>query len=124
MKEFLLAKWRIFFGRLIQAAPPCLLLMVQGNFSAIELKHWVIAVQTGVLTGIIAIAVSFCFREKDWHENKYVLAAITSICTAIADRITHPTHFGNDVSEALVTGMAAGLLCFVMAHTNLDKRLR
>jgi hypothetical protein len=117
-------KWRIFFGRVVQATPACLMAMVSGNMLALTINHWIVALKTGALTGLIAIGVSFAFKDKDWHENKFVLAAITALCTAVADRVVHPTHFGGDLTEALVTGMAAGLLCLAIAHTKLDKALR
>lgn len=90
--------------------------MVQGNVTAITVEHWIKALQTGVIAGIVAIILSFTQLEE-FRDNRYATAGITGFLTAVADYVTHPTHFGGLTTEALVTGIAAGLLCFTFART-------
>jgi len=41
---------------------------------------------------------------------KYSPAIILGVCTFVADLLVHPTHFYQWYSEALATGIGAGLL--------------
>jgi hypothetical protein len=49
-------------------------------------------------------------------DNKYTIAGLTGFATAVADYLIHPTHFGGEFTEALVTGLAAGLLCLALSN--------
>lgn len=107
-------KFEIFIRRLSEAAPSCLLMMVQGNVFALTLTHWAKAIQTGALTGALAVVVSFSAR-KELQDNKFVIAGLTGFLTAISDFVTHPSHFGGPSSEAITTGIGAGLLCLALS---------
>ena len=52
--------------------------------------------------------------KKAWYQNfmqhKYSPAIILGVCTFVADLLVHPTHFYTWYSEALATGVGAGLL--------------
>lgn len=95
------------------------MMMVQGNVHALTFSHWIKALQTGVLTGALAVLVSFSGR-KELQDNKFVMAGLTGFLTAIADFATHPTHFGGPSTEAIATGIGAGLLC--LAFSNIGKK--
>jgi hypothetical protein len=112
-------KFEIFIRRLSESTPACLMMMVQGNVLALTATHWAKAIQTGAITGTLAVAVSLLGR-KDLQENKFVIAGLTGFLTAIADFMTHPTHFGGESTEAIVTGIGAGLLC--LALSNIGKK--
>jgi hypothetical protein len=114
MTEILKQKTEIFVRRLSEATPSCLMMMVQGNVLALTLTHWGKALQVGGLTGILAVLVSFSGR-KEPQENKFVIAGLTGFLTAIADFLTHPTHFGGPSTEAIATGIGAGLLCLALS---------
>jgi hypothetical protein len=108
-------KLEIFIRRLSEATPSCLMMMVQGNVLALTLTHWGKALQTGALTGALAVLVSFSGR-KELQENKFVIAGLTGFLTAIADFLTHPTHFGGPSTEAITTGVGAGFLCLALSQ--------
>jgi hypothetical protein len=114
MKTILISRGNILMRRISEATPACLMVMVQGNIAAITPEHWIKAFQTGILAGIGAVILSFA-PINEWRDNKYTIAGTTGFVTAIADYLTHPTHFGGPTTEALVTGMAAGLLCIVFS---------
>jgi hypothetical protein len=107
-------KLNIFIKRFSEAMPACLMVMVQGNALALSVNHWIKACQTGALAGLIMVGLSFTPR-KDLMDNKYAVAGLTGFATAVADYFVHPTHFGGEFTEALVTGIAAGLLCLALA---------
>lgn len=107
-------KFEIFARRVSEATPSCLMIMVQGNVMSLTFSHWLKALQVGVLTGAMAVLVSFSGR-KELQENKFVIAGLTGFLTAVADFMTHPTHFGGPTTEAITTGIAAGLLCLALS---------
>jgi sorbitol-specific phosphotransferase system component IIC len=114
-------KVKIFFRRFSEAMPACLMVMVQGNPLALSLGHWLKACQTGAIAGLIMVGLS-CTPRKDLMDNKYTIAGLTGFVTALADYFVHPTHFGGEFTEALVTGIAAGLLC--LAFSGLKKEAK
>ncbi len=114
-------KINIFIRRFSEAMPACLMVMVQGNALALTLHHWIKACQTGALAAIIVVGLSFTPR-KEMMDNKYAVAGLTGFATSIADYLMHKTHFGGEFTEALVTGIAAGLLC--LALSNIKKEAK
>jgi hypothetical protein len=115
MKEKLNILWR----RIVEATSSCLVMMTQGNILAITIGHWITAIKTGFLTGIMAVAIAV-FGNQKMQDNKYVVAGMTGFLTTISDLFIHPSHFGGVHTEAIVTGIGAGLLC--LALSNLGKK--
>lgn len=107
-------KIEIFIRRISEATPSCLIIMTQGNVFALTFNHWVKALQVGMLTGVLAVLVSLSGR-KELQDNKYVIAGLTGFLTTIADFLLHPSHFGDIHTEAVVTGVGAGLLCLALS---------
>jgi hypothetical protein len=105
----------ILWKRIVEATSSCLIMMTQGKVLAITLGHWIAALKTGFLTGIMAVAVAV-FGNQKMQENKFVVAGITGFLTAIADLCVHPSHFGGVNTEAIVTGIGAGLLCLALSQ--------
>jgi len=112
--DFLKSKLEIFVKKLSEATPSCLMIMVQGNALALTSQHWIKAIQTGATTGLLAVFISLSGR-KELQENKFVIAGMTGFLTAIADFAAHPSHFGGESTEAITTGIAAGLLCLALS---------
>jgi hypothetical protein len=111
-------KFQIFLKRLSEATPSCLMMMVQGNALALTFPHWIKALQVGGMTGLLAVLVSFSGR-KELHENKFVIAGLTGFLTAISDFALHPSHFGGPSTEAIATGIGAGLLCLALSNVKV-----
>jgi hypothetical protein len=93
-----------------ESTAACLLTMVQGNILALTLGHLVIASQTGIIAGLAAFTLSLLARVK----GHWVTPVILGVCTAIVDFYTHPGSFGAVATEAIVTGMAAAILSFLI----------
>lgn len=113
MKDKLKVLWR----RVVEATSSCLMMMTKGKILAITIGHWITALKTGFLTGIMAVAVAV-FGNQKMQDNKFVVAGITGFLTAIADFFIHPSHYSGPHTEAIVTGIGAGLLC--LALSNID----
>jgi len=111
MKE----KFKVLWKRIIEATSSCLIMMTQGNLLAITIGHWITALKTGFLTGIMAVAVAV-FGNKKMQDNKFVVAGVTGFLTAIADLFVHPSHYSGVHTEAVITGIGAGLLCLALSN--------
>ena len=111
MKE----KFNIFWRRIVEATSSCLMMMTQGKVLAITISHWITALKTGFITGIMAVAVAI-FGNKKMQDNKFVISGMVGFLTAISDLLVHPSHFGGPNTEAIVTGIGAGLLCLALSN--------
>ena len=98
------------FENIAEAAAACLITMTQGNFLAFTLTHWVIASQTGVLAGIAASAALLLTKT----DNRWVIAIVLGLATAVVDYLVHPSMFGIAVTEAIVTGVGAAVLSYAV----------
>ena len=98
----LVQKIKIFLTPFCEATPACLLVMVQGNIWLATIGHFQKAVETGFITGVGVLILSFFTHH--WLSNKYVVAGITGGMCFIADLLAHPSHFGTFTTEAIVTG--------------------
>ena len=101
-------KLKMFITPFCESTPACLLVMVQGNIWLATIGHLQKAVETGLITGIGVLILSF-FTHR-WLGNKYVVAAITGGMCFIADLLAHPSHFGDFTTEAIVTGVITGMI--------------
>lgn len=104
---------RPYIENISEATAACLFTMVQGNVLLLGLSHWIVASQTGIVAGILAtLALWFAKTTKPW-----VISLVLGSITAIVDYFVHPGMFDGVVTEAIVTGIAAGLISFVIGYT-------
>jgi hypothetical protein len=84
--------------------------MVQGNILLLGLSHWLVASQTGIVASVLAtIAVWLAKTTKPW-----VVSLVLGSFTAVVDFFVHRGMFGGVVTEAIVTGIATGLLSYLI----------
>lgn len=101
-----------YFENVADATTACLFAMTQGNLLATSLSHLIVAAQTGVLTGIIGgIALLLIRVRKRWH-----LLANLAIATMIADYLIHSSASEGFQLEAVVTGITAAALSWVIGE--------
>jgi hypothetical protein len=103
-------KSRSFIEGASESATACMLAMVQGNLLAITVSHLLIATQTGIIAGAIAFVASMLVRL----DNVWVTPVLLGLFTALVDYFMHPGSFGGAATEAIVTGVVATLLSFVV----------
>ena len=98
-----------FYQNWAKAFAICYPMMVEGDLSALTFTHFWKANVTGIIAATLAL-----LTKKSWYQNfmqyKYSPAIILGVCTFVADLLVHPTHFYTWYSEALATGVGAGLL--------------
>lgn len=110
-----------FVENIAEAGAACLVAMVQGNVLALGLSHWVIASQTGLVAGTAA-AAAITFARTD---NRWIMAAILGVSTAIVDYFVHPGMIGaHAATEAIITGLGAAMLSFTVGTAMIWYRRR
>ena len=109
-----------FYQNWAKAFAVCYPMMVEGDLSALTFTHF----WKANVTGIIAATLSL-LTKKSWYQSfmqhKYAPAIILGACTFVADLLVHPTHFGAFWTEALATGVGAGLLSAFFIYKPLGK---
>jgi len=92
-----------------ESTTACLVTMVQGNLLAMTVSHLIIASQTGVIAAAITtVGILITHTHKRW-----LVSAMLGVTTAIVDFYVHPGMFGSAATEAVVTGIAAGVLSYL-----------
>lgn len=104
-------KAMLFIKRFREAWISCMLFMVQGNLTALTIGHALTAAKTGAIAGLAFVLLSFSKHLKD---DKMTVTATIGVLTTIADYITHPTHFGENIAEAVCTGVGAAVIAYLM----------
>ena len=113
-------KIKPYVENISEATAACLFTMVQGNIFLLGLSHWLVASQTGIAAGVLATLVLwFANTTKPW-----VISLVLGLFTAIVDFFVHPGMFGGVVTEAVVTGIAAGLLSYFIGQAIAYARRR
>jgi hypothetical protein len=91
-----------------EATTACLVTMVQGNLLSLTVGHLIIASQTGIFAGLLSSIVIIFAKVKRIE----IIAIILGLFTALVDFYMHPGMFGSLATEALVTGLGAGILSY------------
>jgi hypothetical protein len=79
----------------------------------IGLSHWLIASQTGIIAGsLTAIALLITKTTKRW-----LVALVLGFATACIDFIVHPGMLGSVLTEAVVTGIGAGVISYFIGSS-------
>ncbi len=99
-----------FAENIAESTTACLVTMVQGNLIALTLSHLYIAAQTGIVAGVIASAIFLTVRSG----KRWIIAVMLGVATAVVDYFVHPGMFGPAAMEAIVTGIGAGLLSYIL----------
>ena len=99
-----------FLENMAESTTACLVTMVQGNLLALSFTHWMIASRTGILAGAVASAAILVARTR----RRWVVSAVLGVATSVADYLVHPGQFGPAVMEAVVTGVGAALLSYMV----------
>ena len=99
-----------YFEYFAESTAACLVTMVQGNILALGLSHLLIASQTGIVAGAIAyVAILYARTGKRW-----IVSAVLGFTTGIVDFFVHPGMFGTATTEAVVTGLGAATLSYLV----------
>jgi len=103
-----------------ESSTACLVTMVQGNLLALTMGHLLIASQTGVVAGSIAATTIFLSRS----DKRWIVALVLGLVTGIVDFFMHPQMFGSAGTEAVVTGVGAAVMSYILGSVIAQLRMR
>ena len=97
----------------------CLLMMVQGDITAVDVPHWIKAAKTATGASIIFIMFVFMPEMEEWAKTRAGGAVAFSMGVLMSDLMVHPTHYSFPTAEAITTAVCSGILAYV-AHNYRD----
>ena len=109
-----------FAENIAESGAACLVTMVQGNLLLLGVSHWITASQTGLLAGGAAAAAITLTRIQ----NRLIMSVLLGVITAIVDYFVHEPMFGEGATEAVVTGIGAGVLSYLVGTVLFRLRRR
>ncbi len=99
----------------------CMVMMVEGNLLALNAKHCLIALKSSLGALILFIFTTFFFKGKPLSAIQE--SALLSVCMTAVDVTAHPSHFGAWWTEAVATGIAAGVINYGVTLLSQTKKL-
>jgi hypothetical protein len=88
-----------------------------------SLAHWTIALQTGLLTGLLAVFLTFTPAAR-FYGHRYGNALIVGLLTMIGDAYSHTSHYRISYVEHIMTGVISGLLALAASYLFEDRARR
>ncbi|HTJ93330.1 MAG TPA: hypothetical protein VL424_09510, partial [Pararobbsia sp.] len=101
-----LDRTKLFCQRLWQPTCACMTCMPGSWGFFLSLAHWSIAIRTGLLTGLLAVLLTFTPAAK-LFTNRYGNAFLVACLTAIGDAYSHSSHYHVPYLEHLATGLVS-----------------
>ena len=114
---------KIFVQRFWQPTSACMACMPGSLGNIFSAVHWTNALQTGLVTGVLAVLLSFTPLLRAYR-NRYGNALLVGSLTAFGDAWSHPSHFGGAWLEPLVTGAVSALLALLASLLFEDRARR
>ncbi len=113
----------IFVQRFWQPTTACMSCMPGSLGNVMSAAHWSLALQTGLVTGALALFLSFTPVGR-LYGHRWGNALLVGLLTAFADAWSHPNHFGFEHAEALLTGLVSALLVLAGSYLFEDRARR
>ncbi|QBR02935.1 hypothetical protein [Paraburkholderia pallida] len=114
---------KLFVQRFWQPTSACMTCMPGSWANVLSVVHWAIAFRTGVITGALAVLLTFTPAAK-LYENRYGNALVIGCLTALGDALSHTSHYHNHVLEHLLTGAMSGLFALAASFLLEDRARR
>jgi hypothetical protein len=114
---------KLFVERFWQPTSACMMCMPGSLGNVLSAVHWATALKTGVVTGVVALLLSFTPVAR-LYGNRYGNAAVVGAVTALGDVYAHPNHYGAFHAEAVLTGAVSAALALVASFVLEDRARR
>ena len=118
--------WRrvkLLVERFWQPTSACMTCMPGSVGNVFSGVHWSIALQTGLATGLLALALSFTPVAR-LYPNRWGNALVVGALTAVGDAFSHPGHYGSPHAEALLTGLVSAAIAVIASFLFEDRARR
>jgi hypothetical protein len=114
---------KLFAERFWQPTSACMMCMPGSLGNVLSAVHWTTALRTGLVTGVVALLLSFTPVAR-LYSNRYGNALVVGGITAFGDAYSHPNHYGFLHAEALLTGAVSAALALVASYLLEDRGRR
>jgi hypothetical protein len=114
---------KLFLQRFWQPTSACMTCMPGSWGNILSLVHWTIAFKTGLLTGLLAILLTFTPAKK-LFANRYGNALTVGLLTMLGDAYAHTSHYRIPYVEHVLTGVVSGLLALAASFLLEDRARR
>jgi hypothetical protein len=114
---------RLFIQRFWQPTSACMTCMPGSWGNVMSLTHWAIAFKTGLLTGILAVLLTFTPASK-WYANRYANALVVGCLTIVGDAYSHASRYRIHILEHIATGLMSGLFALAASYLFEDRARR
>jgi hypothetical protein len=114
---------KLFVQRFWQPTSACMTCMPGSWGNIMSLAHWGIAFRTGLLTGALAVLLTFTPAAK-LYRNRYGNAVVIGCLTAIGDSYSHTSMYRIHFLEHIVTGVMSGLFALAASFLFEDRARR
>jgi hypothetical protein len=123
----MLSEWKrramLFIQRFWQPTSACMTCMPGSWGNIMSVAHWTIALQTGLLTGLLAVFLTFTPAAR-LYGHRYGNALIVGLLTTIGDAYSHMSHYGISYVEHIATGVVSGILTLAASYLLEDRARR
>jgi hypothetical protein len=113
----------LFIQRFWQPTSACMTCMPGSWGNIMSVAHWTLAFKTGLLTGILAVLLTFTPATK-LYAHRYGNALVVGLLTMLGDAYSHPNHYGIAFAEPVMTGVVSGLLTLAASYLFEDRARR
>ena len=117
------ARGRLFAQRFWQPTSACMTCMPGSLTRIASLDHWSIALQVGLATGLLVVAITFTPAAAVFR-NRYGNAVVVALLTMLGDAYTHGRHDGIRWTEVPLTGLMSGALALAASFILEDRARR
>ncbi|WP_250501080.1 hypothetical protein [Caballeronia sp. GAWG1-5s-s] len=114
---------RLFVQRFWQPTSACMTCMPGSWSNVMSLAHWTIAFKTGLLTGLLAVLLTFTPAMK-LYGNRSGNALLVGLLTALGDAYSHASHYSNPYVEHILTGVVSGIFALIASFLFEDRARR
>ncbi|WP_244851177.1 hypothetical protein [Caballeronia sp. SL2Y3] len=114
---------RLFVQRFWQPTSACMTCMPGSWSNVMSLAHWIIAFKTGLLTGLLAVLLTFTPAMK-LYGNRYGNALLVGLLTALGDAYSHASRYSNPYVEHILTGVVSGIFALIASFLFEDRARR
>ena len=123
MKDGWKLRLKLLAQRFWQPTSACMTCMPGSLANLASLPHWTIALQTGLVTGVLVLLLSFTPARRIFV-NRFGNAAVVAVLTMAADAWSHPGQYAIEWVEAVVTGLVSGLIALAASYLFEDRGRR
>jgi hypothetical protein len=116
-------RFKLFVQRFWQPTSACMTCMPGSWGNILSAVHWAIAIRTGLLTGLLAVLLTFTPAAK-LFTHRYGNALIVACLTALGDAYSHKSHYRIPAVEHIATGVVSGLIALVASYLLEDRARR